>query len=125
MAAAALLAVLPVGLGHDLPRREHDEEPPDAVAVGELRKPAAGRAGIQAVKRTQGRIFLVTDGVGARVVLTGNYDNEPCELAAAPTAEAGAIAVSRHRLIQIMPLIGDLITEDCESFAVLLQEANG
>jgi hypothetical protein len=25
-------------------------------------------------------------------VLTGNYDNEPCELAVAPTAEAGAIA---------------------------------
>jgi hypothetical protein len=61
--------------------------------------------------------------VGA--VLTGNYDNEPCELAVAPTAEAGAIAVSRHRLIQIKPLMSDLTTEDRESFAALLQEANG
>jgi hypothetical protein len=58
-------------------------------------------------------------------VLTGNYDNEPCELADAPTAEAGAIAVSRHLLIRIKPLISDLTTEDRESFAALLQEANG
>jgi hypothetical protein len=50
-------------------------------------------------------------------VLTGNYDNESCELAVAPTAEAGAIAVSRHRLNPIKPLIGDLTTEDRESFA--------
>ena len=57
-------------------------------------------------------------------VLTGNYDNEPCELAVALTAE-GAIAVSRHRLNQIKPLISDLTTEDRESFAALLQEANG
>jgi hypothetical protein len=46
-------------------------------------------------------------------------------LAVAPTVEAGAIAVSRHRLYQIKPLISDLITEDRESFAELLQEANG
>jgi hypothetical protein len=57
--------------------------------------------------------------------LTGNYDNEPWELAVAPTAEAGAIAVSRHRLNLIKPLIGNLTTEDRESFAALLQEANG
>jgi hypothetical protein len=46
-------------------------------------------------------------------------------LVVASTAEAGAIAVSRHRLNQIKPLISDLITEDRESFAALLQEANG
>jgi hypothetical protein len=57
-------------------------------------------------------------------VLTGNYDNERCELAVAPTAEAGAIAVSRHRLIQIKLLMSDLTTEGRESFAALLQEAN-
>ena len=58
-------------------------------------------------------------------VLTGNDDNEPCESAVAPTADAGALAVSRHRLNQIKPLMSDLTTEDRESFAALLQEANG
>jgi hypothetical protein len=57
-------------------------------------------------------------------VLTGNYDNEPFELAIAPTAEAGAMAVSRHRLSQLNPLMSDLNMEDRESFASLLQEAN-
>jgi hypothetical protein len=46
-------------------------------------------------------------------------------LAVTPTAEAGAIAVSRHRLNPIKPLIGDLAAENRESFAALLQEANG
>src|SRR5450759_1011820 len=34
-------------------------------------------------------------------VLTGEYENEPCELVVAPTAEVGATALSRHRLDQI------------------------
>ena|SRR5271157_181249 len=58
-------------------------------------------------------------------VLTGEYENEPCVLVIAPTAEAGATALSRHRLNQIKPLLNDLTTEGRESLATLLREANG
>ena len=34
-------------------------------------------------------------------VLSGEYENEPCELVIAPTAEAGVTAVSHYRLNQI------------------------
>src|SRR5208282_861626 len=58
-------------------------------------------------------------------VLTGEYENEPCELVVAPTAEAGSTALSRHRFNQIKPLLNDLTTEDRESLATLLRETNG
>jgi hypothetical protein len=41
-------------------------------------------------------------------VLAGVYENEPCELVIAPTAEAGAAALSHHRLYQIRPKLHDL-----------------
>jgi hypothetical protein len=58
-------------------------------------------------------------------VLIGEYENEPCVLVIAPTAEAGATALSGHRLNQIKPLLNDLTTEGRESLAILLREANG
>ena len=42
------------------------------------------------------------------VVLTGEYENEPCELVVAHTAEAGATALSHHRLNQIKPMLPEL-----------------
>jgi hypothetical protein len=41
-------------------------------------------------------------------VLTGQYDHEPCELVLAPTAEAGAAALNKHRLNQIKPMLLEL-----------------
>ena len=45
-------------------------------------------------------------------VLTGEYENEPCELVIAPTPEAAFSALSRHRLEQIKPALRELTTED-------------
>ncbi len=55
-------------------------------------------------------------------VLTGEYENEPCELVVAPTAEASAIALSHHRLEQIKPLLPELSTQDRQALAALLRE---
>ena len=49
------------------------------------------------------------------VVLTGEYENEPCELVVAPTAEAGAAALSHHRLNQIKPMLLELTAQDRQS----------
>ena len=54
-------------------------------------------------------------------VLTGEYENEPCELVIAPTAEAGAIALSRHRLNQIRPMLHELNAQDRHSLVELLR----
>ena len=54
-------------------------------------------------------------------VLTGEYENEPCELVVAPTAEAGAIALSHHRLNQIRPMLQELNARDRHSLVELLQ----
>ena len=55
-------------------------------------------------------------------VLTGEYENEPCELVITPTAEAGATAVSHFRLNQIKPLLRELNPQDRRSLVTLLQE---
>ena len=55
-------------------------------------------------------------------VLTGEYENEPCELVVAPTAEAGATALSHYRLNQIKPMLRELTAQDRQSLVTLLQE---
>ena len=52
-------------------------------------------------------------------VLTGEYENEPCELVVAPTAEAGAAALSHHRLNQIKPMLLELTAQDRQSLGNL------
>ncbi len=54
-------------------------------------------------------------------VLHGEYENEPCEVVVAPTAEAGATALSHHRLDQIKPMLQDLTAQDRQSLFELLQ----
>ena len=58
-------------------------------------------------------------------VLTGEYENEPCELVVAPTIEAGATALSHHRLDQIKPMLRELTAQDRESLVTLLREPAG
>ena len=55
-------------------------------------------------------------------VLTGEYENEPCELVVAPTAEAGATALSHYRLNQIKPMLQELTAQDRQSLVTLLRE---
>ncbi len=55
-------------------------------------------------------------------VLTGEYENEPCELVVTPTAEAGATALSHFRLNQIKPMLQELTAQDRQSLVTLLQE---
>ncbi len=55
-------------------------------------------------------------------VLTGEYENEPCELVVAPTGEAGATALSHFRLNQIKPKLRELTAQDRESLVALLRE---
>ena len=55
-------------------------------------------------------------------VLTGEYENEPCELVIAPTPEAAFSALSRHRLEQIKPALRELNTEDKKSLVALLTD---
>jgi len=55
-------------------------------------------------------------------VLTGEYENEPCELVVAPTVEAGATALSHFRLNQIKPMLRKLTAQDRQSLVTLLQE---
>jgi hypothetical protein len=58
-------------------------------------------------------------------VLTGEYENEPCELVVAPTTEAGTTALSHHRLGQIKPMLGELTAQDRQSLVTLLREPDG
>ena len=58
-------------------------------------------------------------------VLTGEYENEPCEVVVAPTAEAGAAALSHHRLNQIRPMLLELTAQDRGSLITLLREQQG
>jgi len=55
-------------------------------------------------------------------VLTGQYEDDPCELVVTPTAEAGATALSHFRLNQIKPMLQELIAQDRQSLVTLLQE---
>ncbi len=55
-------------------------------------------------------------------VLTGEYENEPCELVVAPTAEAGVTALSRYRLNQIKPMLQELTAQDRQSLVILMRE---
>ena len=55
-------------------------------------------------------------------VLTGEYENEPCELVVAPTAEAGATALSHYRLNQIKPMLQELTAQDRQSLVILMRE---
>lgn len=55
-------------------------------------------------------------------VLTAEYENEPCELVIAPTAEAGATALSHHRLNQIKPMLQELTAQDRQSLVILMRE---
>jgi hypothetical protein len=55
-------------------------------------------------------------------VLTGEYENELYELVIAPTTEAGATALSHHRLDQIKPMLRELTASDRESLLTLLRE---
>ena len=58
-------------------------------------------------------------------VLTGEYENGPCELVIAPTAEAGASALSHHRLNQIKPMLRELTAQDRHSLVDLLRSPDG
>ena len=58
-------------------------------------------------------------------VLTGEYENEPCELVVAPTTEAGATALSHHRLDQIKPMLRVLTAQDREPLVTLLRAPDG
>ena len=58
-------------------------------------------------------------------VLTGEYENEPCELVVAPTAEAGAAALSHHRLNQIRPMLQVLTAQDRHSLIDILRMPAG
>ena len=58
-------------------------------------------------------------------VLTGEYEREPCELVIAPTPEAGATALSHHRLGQIKPMLLELTVQDRQSLVTLLRQADG
>ena len=58
-------------------------------------------------------------------VLTGEYEHEPCELVIAPTPEAGATALSHHRLSQIKPMLLELTAQDRQLLVTLLREADG
>jgi hypothetical protein len=55
-------------------------------------------------------------------VLTGEYENEPCELVVAPTAEVGVTALSRYRLNQIKPMLQELTAQDRQSLVILMRE---
>ena len=55
-------------------------------------------------------------------VLTGEYENEPCELVVAPTGEAGATALSHFRLNQVKPKLRELTAQDRQSLVALLRE---
>ena len=55
-------------------------------------------------------------------VLTGTYENEPCELVVAPTEQAARTALSRHRLDQIRPALRELTAEDKKSLVGLLTD---
>jgi hypothetical protein len=55
-------------------------------------------------------------------VLTGEYENEPCELMVAPTPHAARSALSRHRLDQIKPALRELTAEDKKSLVDLLTD---
>jgi len=55
-------------------------------------------------------------------VLTGDYENEPCELVVAPTSEAGVSALSHYRLNQIKPMLQALTDEDRHSLVILMRE---
>ena len=65
--------------------------------------------------------LLGTHAVEA-AVLTGEYENEPCELVVAPTPEAARCALSRHRLDQIKPSLRELTVEDRKSLVDLLTD---
>ena len=58
-------------------------------------------------------------------VLTGEYENEPYELVVAPTTEAGATALSHHRLDQIKPMLRVLTAQDREPLVTLLRAPDG
>jgi hypothetical protein len=55
-------------------------------------------------------------------VLTGTYENEPCELVVASTEEAFRTALSRHRLDQIRPSLCELNAEDKKLLVDLLTD---
>jgi hypothetical protein len=55
-------------------------------------------------------------------VLTGEYENEPCDLVVAPTPQAARSALSRHRLDQIKPLLRELTAEDKKLLVDLLTD---
>ena len=55
-------------------------------------------------------------------VFTGEYESEPCELVVAPTPETAFIALSRHRLGQIKPVLLELTAEDKKSLVALLTD---
>jgi len=55
-------------------------------------------------------------------VLTGEYENEPCELVVAPTAEASVTALSHYRLNQIKPMLQELTAQDRQSLVILMRE---
>jgi hypothetical protein len=58
-------------------------------------------------------------------VLNGEYENEPCELVTAPTAEAGAIALSHRSLNQIRPMLHELTAQARQSSVTLLRKPDG
>ena len=58
-------------------------------------------------------------------VLTGECENELCELVIASSKEAAATALSHHRPDQIKPMVRELTAQDRESLVTLLQEPDG
>jgi hypothetical protein len=58
-------------------------------------------------------------------VLTGVYEDEPCELMVAQTPQAAQMAMSRHRFDQIRQLLSELTVEDRKSLLTLLADSAG
>jgi hypothetical protein len=81
---------------------------------GELRVVAAGCQEVTA--GTAGTLDGLLQELGPHAleaaVFNGINDYEPFEFIVAPPGEAGATAMSRLRLSQIEPLLGELVTED-------------
>ena len=97
-AAAALLPAVSVGLGHRLPRGDHDQEPPEVVAIGELRKLAPRRPVAKAVEGAQGGVFLV---------FVGPRRSQPFELGPGHRDQLGEIPLPerlRRRLVAFSQL---------------------
>src|SRR5271166_23861 len=84
--AASLELALAPNLIADLAHRDHDQEPPEIVAILEAVEPARRGAGAKTVEGAQGGVFLVLDRRGPR---------DRFELLSRQTHQAGEIALPK------------------------------